>query len=56
MMSSASMSLREAEEALDGLQLVPCMSGSLAEIKRLRDQCLGAGIPAMAAAPAPGRG
>ena len=55
-MSPPSLSIREAEQELDGLPLVPCMSGSLAEIKRLRDQCLAAGIPAMAAAPAPGRG
>ena len=52
----SSMSIREAEAELDGLPLVACMAGSLAEIKRLRDQCLAAGIPAMAAAPAPGRG
>jgi hypothetical protein len=50
------LTAREAEEELDGLPLVPCMAGSLAEIKRLRDRCLDAGIPAMAAAPAPGRG
>jgi hypothetical protein len=56
MSSESAMSLREAEEALDGIQLVPCMSGSLAEIKRLRDQCLSAGIPALAAAPTAGRG
>jgi hypothetical protein len=50
------LSIREAEEELDGLPLVPCMAGSLADIKRLRDRCLAAGIPALAAAPAPGRG
>jgi predicted mannosyl-3-phosphoglycerate phosphatase (HAD superfamily) len=56
MSSEAAMSLHEAEQALDGIPLVPCTSGSLADIKRLRDQCLSAGIPAIAAAPSPGRG
>ena len=55
-MSTQSLSIREAEHELDGIQLVPCMAGSLAEIKRLRDQCLAAGIPALAAAPSAGRG
>lgn len=55
-MSSESLSIREAEQELDGLPLVACFAASLAEIKRVRDACLAAGIPAMAAAPAPGRG
>jgi hypothetical protein len=50
------VNIRDAEEFLDGLPLVACLAGSLAYIKEVRDKCLDAGIPAMAAAPAPGRG
>ena len=50
------LTVSAAERELDGLPLVPCLAGSLAYIKEVRDKCLGAGIPAMAAAPAPGRG
>ncbi len=52
----APLTLRDAQEALDGLQLVACLAGSLPYIKEVRDKCLDAGIPAMVAAPAPGRG
>jgi hypothetical protein len=36
--------------------LVSALSGSLDYVKEVRDKCLAAGIPAMAASPAPGRG
>ena len=45
-----------AEAALHGESVVPCMTGSLGYMKEVRDRCLGAGIPAVVAAPAPGRG
>jgi hypothetical protein len=44
-----------AEELLDGLPLVPAMSGSIPEMKALRDRCLEAGIPALVGSP-PGAG
>lgn len=50
------ISLEQAQAELDGLPLVACLSGSLSYIKEVRDKCLEAGIPAMAVAPAPGRG
>jgi hypothetical protein len=40
-----------AEELLDGLPLVPAMAGSLDEMKRVRAQCLAAGIPALVGCP-----
>jgi hypothetical protein len=52
----APLSVRDAQQALDGLPLIACLAGSLAYVKEVRDKCLAAGIPAMAAAPAPGRG
>lgn len=45
-----------AAAALQGESVVPCMTGSLGYMKEVRDRCLGAGIPAVVAAPAPGRG
>jgi hypothetical protein len=45
----------QAEEFLDGLPLVPAMSGSIADMKTLRDRCLAAGIPALVGCP-PGSG
>jgi hypothetical protein len=45
----------EAETLLDGLPLVPVMSGSIADMKRLRERCLDAGIPALVGCP-PGAG
>jgi hypothetical protein len=36
--------------------VVSALSGSLDYVKEVRDKCAAAGIPAMAAAPAPGRG
>ncbi|HWU89969.1 MAG TPA: hypothetical protein VN253_22055 [Kofleriaceae bacterium] len=44
-----------AEHLLDGLPLVAATSGSIAEMKALRDRCLGAGIPALVGCP-PGSG
>jgi hypothetical protein len=35
---------------------VACLAGTLPYVKEVRDKCLDAGIPAVAAAPAPGRG
>lgn len=35
-----------AEELLEGQPLVDAMSGSMPEMKALRDRCLDAGIPA----------
>lgn len=50
------LTVADAEAALDGVMLVPCVSGSLGYAKELRDKCLAAGIPAVVAAPQPGRG
>jgi hypothetical protein len=50
------LTVRAAQDALDGAELVSCLAGSLAYIKEVRDKCLAAGIPAVAAAPAPSRG
>ena len=50
------MTADAAVTTLDGVPLVAALAGSLADIKKLRDQCLAEGIPAVAAAPAPGRG
>lgn len=44
-----------AEELLDGQALVAAMAGSIADMKALRDRCLGAGIPAIVGCP-PGSG
>jgi hypothetical protein len=49
------MSVDEAEELLAGLPLVPAMSGSIAEMKALRDRCLALGIPVLVGCP-PGAG
>src|SRR5215208_7036456 len=40
---------------LDGLPLVPCLSGSLPELKVVRDRCLAAGIPVMLGCPSPSK-
>jgi hypothetical protein len=45
------MSPEQAEEELDGLPLVPAMSGSISEMKALRDRCLEADIPALVGCP-----
>lgn len=49
------MDAREADELLDGLALVPVMSGSIHEMKALRERCLAAEIPAIVGCP-PGAG
>ena len=49
------LTIADAEEMLDGLPLVPVMSGSIADMKRMRDRCLAAGIPVLVGCP-PGSG
>jgi hypothetical protein len=49
------LSTDEAEELLADLPLVPAMSGSIADMKTLRDRCLQAGIPVLVGCP-PGAG
>ena len=44
-----------ADELLEGLPVVPVMSGSVPEMKALREKCLAAGIPALVGCP-PGSG
>jgi hypothetical protein len=44
-----------AEKLLDGHALVPAMSGSIPDMKKLRDACLNSGIPALVGCP-PGAG
>jgi hypothetical protein len=45
----------DAADALHGEELVPALQGSLDDIKRMRDECLGADIPVALMAP-PGKG
>jgi hypothetical protein len=49
------MQIDEAEEFLRGVPVVPAMSGSISEMKALRDRCLAAEIPAVVGCP-PGAG
>ena len=49
------LTIADAEEALDGLPLVPVLSGKLDEIKQVRERCLAAGIPVLMGCP-PGAG
>ncbi|HEY4243002.1 MAG TPA: hypothetical protein VGM88_24470 [Kofleriaceae bacterium] len=42
----------DAEALLENFELVPAMSGSLPEMKVLRDRCLAAGLPALVGCPA----
>jgi hypothetical protein len=49
------MDANEADTLLEGLQLVPAISGSIHDMKRLRLRCLEAGIPALVGCP-PGAG
>ncbi|CAN5920528.1 hypothetical protein BH11MYX3_BH11MYX3_21020 [soil metagenome] len=44
-----------AEDLLDGAAVVPAMSGSIADMKKLRDRCLEAGIAVLVGCP-PGGG
>lgn len=55
MLRVMAMQAREAEALLEGRELVPAMAGSIAEIKKLRERCLDAGIPALVGCP-PGGG
>lgn len=54
--TDSALTIADAEAALAGAAVAACMAGALAYMKELRDKCLRAGIPAMVAAPAPGRG
>lgn len=49
------MTAADADDFLAGLPLVPAMSGSIAEMKSLRERCLAVGIPALVGCP-PGAG
>lgn len=49
------MTLETAEQLLADQPVVPAMSGSMAEMKALRERCLAAGIPALVGCP-PGSG
>jgi hypothetical protein len=49
------ISVADAEEALDGLPLVPVMAGTIQDMKALRDRCLAAGVPVLVGCP-PGHG
>lgn len=51
----APLTIEEAEQELAGVPVVPAISGSLAEMKALRERCLAAGIPALVGCP-PGAG
>ena len=55
MESRAPLTIADAEAALDGLPLVPVLSGKLDEIKQVRARCLAAGIPVLMGCP-PGAG
>jgi hypothetical protein len=45
------LTIADAEEALDGLPLVPALAGSIDEMKRLRERCLAAGIAVVMGCP-----
>lgn len=49
------MDAAEAEELLAGVPLVPAVTGSVAEMKALRERCLAEDIPALVGCP-PGAG
>ena len=51
MSEATALSQAEAEEVLRGLPLVPATTGSLADMKTLRDRCLAEGIPALVGSP-----
>lgn len=53
--AAAPLAIEEAEEMLDGLPLVPCLSGNLPEMKTIRDRCLAAGIPVVLGCPSPSK-
>ena len=45
----------QAAKVLADAELIPAIQGSLSDVKRMRDQCLAAGIPVAVMAP-PGKG
>jgi len=49
------LTVATAEDMLDGTPLVPALSGSIPDMKKLRDRCLDAGIAVMVGCP-PGAG
>ena len=49
------MTQQDADELLDGVPVIPAMSGSIAEMKALRDRCLALDIPVLVGCP-PGAG
>jgi len=49
------LTIDDADQLLDGVPLVPVLSGSLAYIKSVRARCLAAGIPVVMGCP-PGAG
>jgi len=49
------MTETDADELLAGVPVVPAVAGSLPDMKRLRERCLAAGIPALVGCP-PGAG
>jgi len=49
------LTISSAEELLDGKPLIAAMAGSIPDMKKLRDRCLVAGIPALVGCP-PGGG
>lgn len=51
----AELTPASAEQLLDGKPLVAAMAGSIPDMKKLRDRCLGSGIPAIVGCP-PGAG
>lgn len=54
-MTREPLTIAEAEAELDGLPLVSALGGSLADMKRLRERCLDAGIPVIMGCPGDGR-
>lgn len=53
--SDDAITTEAAEDLLHGASLIPAMSGSIPEMKTLRDRCLAAGLPALIGCP-PGAG
>lgn len=51
------LSPAQAERLLEtGTDVIPAMSGSIPEMKKLRDRCLEAGVPAIVGCPPGGGG
>jgi len=51
----ARLTAAKADDLLAGAALVPAMAGSIPDMKKLRDRCLEAGLPALIGCP-PGSG